>query len=126
MRHFLAIALMVPAIFLSASAAKADGTAEEAAGRIVFDHCIACHFIEPGKQGFGPNLHGVVGRPAASLPAFVYSESLKKSNIVWTEANLRKWVSGNDKFVPGTRMRHVSITDPTEQTYLIAFLKSLK
>ena len=126
MRRFLAVALLVPAFFMTAFAAKADETAEQAAGRKVFDHCIACHFIDPGKQGFGPNLHGVLGRPAASLPGFVYSEGLSKSGIVWTEANLRKWVSGNDKFVPGTRMRHVAITDKTEQDYLIAFLKSLK
>ena len=105
-------------------AAKA-GEAEEAAGRQVFNHCIACHAIEPGKQGFGPDLHGVVGRPAASIPTFVYSEALKASKILWTEANIRRWISGNDSMVPGTRMRHVAITDRTEQDYLIAFLKTL-
>ncbi len=101
-------------------------SAEEAAGRVVFNHCIACHFIEPGKQGFGPNLHGVYGRTAGTLPGFAYSAALPKSGIVWTEDNLRKWIAGNDKLVPGTRMRHVSITDKAEQDYLIAFLKSLK
>ena len=28
--------------------------------------------------------------------------------------------------VPGTRMRHVAITDPAEQDYLISFLRTLK
>jgi cytochrome c len=28
--------------------------------------------------------------------------------------------------VPGTRMRHVQITDIAEQNYLLAYLKSLK
>jgi len=100
--------------------------AEIAAGRQVFEHCIACHAVDPGKQGFGPDLHGVVGRPAASLPNFVYSEALKKSKVIWTEYNLRAWMSGNDKMIPGTRMRHVSITDVTEQDYLLAFLSSLQ
>ena len=96
-----------------------------AAGREVFNHCIACHALEPGKQGFGPDLHGVVGRAAAALPTFDYSQALRKSKIIWTEANLRQWMSGNDKMLPGTRMRHVSITDKAEQNYLLAFLKSI-
>ncbi len=103
-----------------------DQAAMEAAGQQVFNHCVACHFLEPGKQGFGPDLHGVVGRPAASLPNFNYSDGLKTSGIVWTENSLRQWMAGNDKMVPGTRMRHVAITDKVEQDYLIAFLKTLK
>ena len=99
--------------------------AQAAAGRQVFNKCISCHFIEPGKRGFAPNLSGVVGRPAASLPDFAYSDAMRNSQIIWTEDNLRKWVAGNDQMVPGTRMRHVSITDPAEQDYLLAFLKSL-
>jgi cytochrome c len=102
------------------------GEAEIAAGRQVFNNCIACHSLEPGKLGFGPDLHGVVGRAAASIPTFDYSPALKKSKLVWTEDNLRAWISGNDKKVPGTRMRHVSITDRAEQDYLIAFLSSLE
>jgi cytochrome c len=121
----LLMAAAAAALVGNASAALAE-TAEEAAGRVVFNHCIACHFIEPGKQGFGPNLHGVVGRKAASLPGFAYSEGLSKSGLTWTEDNLRKWMAANDKLVPGTRMRHVGITDPVEQDYLIAFLKTLK
>lgn len=126
MRKFVALSAALVGIWAGSSTlAYADDSAEVAAGRQVFNHCIACHFIEPGKQGFGPNLHGVVGRPAASAAGFAYSKALSESKIVWTEANLRKWVAGNDKLVPGTRMRHVAITDKAEQDYLIAFLKSL-
>lgn len=128
MRKFLigGIAALAFVTYGMGALAETAEDAEIAAGRVVFNHCIACHFIEPGKQGFGPNLHGVVGRKAASMPGFAYSEGLSKSGIVWTEANLRKWMAANDKLVPGTRMRHVGITDPVEQDYLIAFLKSLK
>ena len=118
-------ALFVFAFSIIACAAYAD-EAEVAAGRQVFNHCIACHAIDPGKLGFGPDLHGVVGRAAGSLPNFQYSPALQKSEFIWTEANLRRWVSGNDKMIPGTRMRHIAITDPAEQTYLITFLKSLE
>jgi len=110
---------------LADDAAPNEDAAMVAAGRQVFNRCIGCHFIEPGKRGFGPSLHGVIGRPAASLPDFTYSLALKASKITWTEPNLRKWISNNDKMVPGTRMRHVAITDRAEQDYLLAFLRSL-
>ena len=125
---YVALALAGTLLF-NAPCAVADplsfDPAEAAAGRQVFNKCISCHFIEPGKRGFAPNLNGVVERPAASLPDFTYSDALRNSQIIWTEDNLRKWVAGNDQMVPGTRMRHVAITDRAEQDYLIAFLKSL-
>jgi cytochrome c len=105
--------------------AQADEAAMAAAGRAVFQKCEACHALDPSKNAFGPSLHGVIGREAASLPRFQYSEALSNSGLVWTEENLRKWIADNDGLVPGTRMRHVSITDPAEQDYLIAFLRTL-
>ena len=128
MYKFLMGAIAASALVTYGAMASAEGsdTAEVAAGRVVFNHCIACHAIEPGKQGFGPNLHGVVGRKAAIMPGFEYSEGLRKSGLTWTEDNLRKWMAANDKLVPGTRMRHVGINDRVEQDYLLAFLKTLK
>ena len=80
-----------------------------------------------GKPVFGPSLKGVVGRPAGSLAGFpYYSDALKKSGLVWTEDNLRKWIADNAHTVPNTLMPHVSISDPAEQIYLIAYLRILK
>ncbi|SCA57972.1 Cytochrome c2 [Candidatus Terasakiella magnetica] len=97
-----------------------------AAGVQVFHRCKKCHSMDPAKNTFGPNLRGVYMRKAASLPRFEYSEDLKKSDIVWDEDFLRAWVEGNTLVVSGTRMRHVQITDPAEQDYLIEFLKTFK
>lgn len=47
------------------------------------------------------------------------------SGLIWTEDNLRKWISDNVHMVPNTLMPHVSISDPAEQIYLIAYLKKL-
>ncbi|MBV1787259.1 cytochrome c family protein [Marinobacterium sp. D7] len=108
--------------------ALADDSEQDAmvaAGRAVFHQCEACHTLDSAKNGFGPDLHGVVGREAGSVPRFAYSDALKNSGLTWTEDNLRKWVVDNEGLVPGTRMRHVSVSDPVEQDYLIAFLKSL-
>lgn len=95
------------------------------AGEEIFKKCSACHSVDSSKNTFGPSLIGVVNRKAASLPRFAYSDALKKSGLTWTEANLRRWMAGNDILVPGTRMRHVQITDIAEQDYLLAYLKSL-
>ncbi len=98
-----------------------------AAGRDVFEYrCQACHSADPAKNAFGPSLIGIVGREAGSLPRYAYSRAMMKADVVWTEDNLRGWISNNEKFMPGTRMRHVAITDAAEQDFLIAFLRSLK
>lgn len=97
----------------------------QAAGQEIFKKCSSCHSADSSKNTFGPSLSGIINRKAASLPRFAYSEALKNSGLTWTEANLRRWVANNDILVPGTRMRHVQITDVAEQNYLLAYLKSL-
>jgi cytochrome c len=100
--------------------------AEQAAGRQLFDeHCTVCHAPKRG-QAFGPSLNGVLGRPAGSVSGFPYSEALKKSGLVWTEDNLRKWVGDAAATVPHTLMPHVSFSDPAEQVYVVEYLKTLK
>lgn len=128
MKTYLAAAALVGGLLTVGTAQAADvETMMAAQGQNVFTHrCGGCHSPDPSKNTFGPSLSGIVGRPAASLPRFAYSDALTASKVTWTEDNLRKWVAGNDKFVPGTRMRHIAITDPAEQDYLLAFLRTLK
>lgn len=127
MNQLLKSALALVSLSVVSTAAMADNEAMmQAAGKQIFEKCVACHSADSSKNTFGPSLTGVVGRKAASQPRFAYSDALKKSGIIWTEENLRKWVAGNDSFVPGTRMRHVEITDKAEQDYLLAYLKSMK
>lgn len=41
-----------------------------AMGEPLFKRCVACHTIDKdGRNGVGPNLHGIVGRAVASHPA---------------------------------------------------------
>jgi cytochrome c2 len=51
--------------------------------------------------------------------------ALKKSGLTWTEDNLRAWIADPSHTVPGTLMPHVSLSDPAEQLYVIAYLKTL-
>lgn len=121
-------ALIGSAALLLSSLALADvSAAMAAAGEQVFQqNCTACHSADPSKNTFGPSLVGVVGRKAGSVPRFAYSDAMSTADLTWTEDNLRKWIADNEALVPGTRMRHVSITDKAEQDYLISYLNTLK
>jgi cytochrome c len=129
----LSITALAVAVVFTATAGVAQlfrswsiADAQRAAGQQLFhDHCMICHSPPAGAPAFGPPLAGVLGRPAASVPGFPYSEALKKSGIVWTEDNLRKWIADNAKLVPGTRMAHVSLSDPAEQIYVVSYLETL-
>lgn len=101
--------------------------ARSAGKNIYMEHCAVCHAWSgeiPVKMG--PSLVGIVGRPAASQAGFPYSAALRKSGIIWTEDNLKKWIGDNAHMVPDSLMPHVEIADPAEQIYLIEYLKTLK
>jgi len=136
MKHLIAPVLAAAGICIAATVgmgqplpgwAQHYGQAEQVAGRQIFNnHCVACHVLKQGERGFGPSLFGVLNRPAGSLSGFTYSDALKKSGLVWNEDNLQKWIANNAALVPNTLMPHVSISDPAEQIYVVAFLRTLK
>lgn len=77
-------------------------------------------------NGIGPGLSGVVGRHAGSVSGFMYSEAMKKSNIVWDEKSLDMFIMAPQKVLPGTRMPFPGIPDQKDRQNLIAFLETLK
>ena len=120
--RFLAIMLILAAF--AAGAAQAGNAAN---GAVIFQRCALCHSADKnGGNGVGPNLYGVAGRKAASLPDFPYSPALKKSGITWTDAKLKAWVSGPARVVPGTRMTFAGLTDPKQADDVVAYLHTKK
>ena len=96
------------------------------AGQTLFDiQCRRCHADDASDPSYGPELVGIVGRPAGSEEGYEYSDALKNSGIVWTKGALRAWMEDNDGFMPGAKMRHVGIEDPTVQDFILAYLESL-
>jgi cytochrome c len=127
MKTILLASLALSSALTVVPSVQAAEKAMEAAGRQLFTHhCTACHSLDTSENAFGPSLFGVVDRPAASVPRFAYSKAMQDSGITWSEDNLRKWITDNEALIPGTRMRHVAISDPAEQDHLISFLRSLK
>ncbi|KQM57310.1 cytochrome C [Sphingomonas sp. Leaf16] len=97
-----------------------------AAAPPAFNACKACHTVNKGgRNGIGPNLNGVVGRPAASVAGFNYSPALKASKLRWDAKTLDEYLAGPTKKVPGTRMP-IATPDPAKRAAIIAYLTSAK
>ena len=64
------------------------------------------------------------GRRAGTLSGYVYSEALKKSDIIWNEETIGQlFGEGPQEVVPGTKMPLQKMTDAEERNALITFLK---
>jgi cytochrome c len=107
------------AVLAPASAMAAD----VAAGQTIFARCKICHTVEAGgRNGVGPNLHGVFGRKAGSPDGFAYSETMKDSGIVWNDDTLRQYLNNPKDFMTGNKMAFPGIKDETELSNLLAYL----
>jgi cytochrome c len=87
--------------------------------------CGVCHTAEKGGANRqGPNLHDVVGKPAAARGDFKFSEPLKSSGLVWDEATLDRWIEDAAAMRPGTTMAYRQ-RDADRRKLVIAYLKTL-
>jgi cytochrome c len=115
------------AILCQPDASQAQNLAED---RKLFETtCTPCHSYdkggEPDMYGLTLNLYGVVGRKSASVAGFQYSEDLRKSDIVWDEAIIDKFITAPKKLFPGTRMELPGVEDVKTRTGIIRYLRSL-
>lgn len=92
---------------------------------VAFAQCRLCHAVEPGKNGVGPTLAGLMGSKAGAVPGFNFSTPLKASGIVWSRATLDKWLQGPMKMVPGTRMV-ATVPNPEARKAIIDYLETVK
>jgi cytochrome c2 len=110
----------------SAGAGAAGGldfaSADAAAGEKLFRRCAACHKVEEGKNGIGPSLWGVVGRPVASLEGFDYSPAMQAHGGDWTPENLAAYLENPKAVVPGTKMAFAGLKDLQDRIDVIAYL----
>ncbi|MDV7269735.1 c-type cytochrome [Thioclava sp. A2] len=109
----------------TASANVFDRVKVEAGETLFRTECHRCHAVDATDPSYGPLLDGILGRKAGTYEGYEFSEALKGAGFVWTAGALRAWMEENDAFVPGTKMRHVGITDPTVQDFIIEYLSTL-
>lgn len=99
--------LMLVAVSLTiATPAFAEG--DVAAGENDFKKCKACHMIASADEVIvkggktGPNLYGVVGRPAASEEGFKYGASIMQAaeaGLVWDQEKLVTYLEDPTAFL---------------------------
>ena len=69
-------------------------------------------------------MNGIVGRKAGSAEGFAYSESIKKSGLVWDEATIDKFITNPDTVAPGNNMKPFpGVTDAGLRGKIIEYLK---
>ena len=106
------------------TAAQSAPPANNALGKRMYIRCAACHTVSAsGPRKVGPHLQAVVGRKAGAVAGFNYSPAMKGSKIVWTDANLDKWLQRPQSVIPGTTMAFAGMAKPEERKALIAYLK---
>ena len=93
-------------------------------GENSFKKCLVCHAIGPGaKNKIGPELNGLGGRKAGTVPGFNYSDANKNSGIVWDEATFNEYIKDPRAKIPGTKMTFPGIKNEQEINDLWAYLK---
>jgi len=105
---------------------EARAAGDPARGAKVFQACTACHSVEPGEHMTGPSLARIWSRKAGAVEDFLrYSDAMKKSNVVWNDANLDKWLSDPAQLVPGTSMTFPGLKESKDRQDVIAYLRSV-
>lgn len=114
------------AAVLQVATATTASAGDPVAGQKVFAVCKACHQVgEKAKNGVGPILNGVVGRPAGSIEGFKYSDAMKNSGITWDEAALDEYLKDPKGKVPGNKMAYPGLKDDTKRADVIAYLSQI-
>jgi cytochrome c len=92
-------------------------------GKTVFNVCLACHTIGPGAQNkIGPELNGLDGRKAGTVPNFDHSDANKSSGIVWNEETFEDYIKNPAAKVPGTKMIFPGIKNEQQEKDLWAYI----
>ena len=121
------VALAAALACLAAGAAQAAGDA--AKGKAAFvRQCVICHTNEKGDENrFGPNLFGIVGRKAGTVPGYAYTNAFKtRANWEWTEDAIGGWMMFPSTMVPGTAMGVFQGIAERDRDDLVAYLATLK
>src|SRR5712671_976004 len=125
-RMRLPISCLGLSVLLALAATRSAAAADVEAGKADFKKCALCHTTEAGKNKIGPSLFGVIGRKAASLDNYNYTEGMKQFDHTWDAQTLDTYLADPRATVPGTKMIFPGIKDEKERQDVIAYLETLK
>jgi cytochrome c len=132
-RHWQAIRVSICQLTIAVAVATLvpvglqEAQAQELNGRRAFETtCTPCHTFDkdavPDIYGQTLNLYGIIGRKAASVPDFEYSEAMKATSRVWDAQAIYTFITAPKKFVPGTRMELPGVSDANLRRTIVEFL----
>lgn len=104
---------------------EALSKADYVVGRRAFQmRCSACHTLADGGSHLtGPNLWGVMGRPAGTRGGnFNYSDALLNADIVWSPDRLDRFLADPARDVPGNFMAVPEGVPNPDRLALISFM----
>jgi cytochrome c2 len=123
MRNRILLTLAVAGLAAAPALAQDDLAA---AGEQVFKRCAACHMVGPdAKNRVGPELNGIVGRPAGTLEGFSYSKAMVEAGaggLVWDDATLDAYLADPKAMVKGTKMAFAGLKSEEDRQAVIAYL----
>ncbi len=122
-------ALAAGTLVLAGLTGAAQAAGDPAKGKAAFvRQCAICHTTEKGGDNrFGPNLFGIVGRTAGSMPGFQYTNAFKnRAKWEWTEDAIGSWMMFPSTMVPGTAMGVFQGIAESDRDDLVAYLATLK
>ena len=81
--------------------------------------------MKEGDNRQGPNLHGIIGRKAGSLPGYGYSSAMKEAGFAWDADKLDRFMANADAVVSGNSMKpYGGLASADDRAKIIAFLQS--
>jgi cytochrome c len=119
-------ACALAALALSASTGQA---ADVAKGQAAFvRQCAICHTIDKGGENrLGPNLYGIVGKRAGSVPGFKYTNAFRNTaTFEWSEGLLGPWIALPAVMVPGTAMGVFPGVSDRDKDDIVAYVAAQK
>jgi len=122
-------ALMLATLLAAAPQLAHAQEGDAAAGEKVFKKCQACHTASEEKNKVGPYLKGVVGRQAASVDSFKYSDALKAKAPeigTWDEAKIVEYLADPKAYIGGTSKMAFKLKEEQDRKNVAAYLATMK
>lgn len=96
----------------------------ESGSKLFKQKCSSCHTSNKGGVNrVGPNLYDVVNRIKATYPNYNYSAAMASQSGSWDEKSLFLYLHKPTKYIPGTRMSFIGLSNAKDIADVIKFLK---